>query len=96
MSKTTISTFQLFEMFPDQETARVYLEGRLWPQGPRCPPAASATGSRRARAATTAATSAKRISRFALARFSSGRTFRCTSGFLIAIDTQLDIEVLSS
>jgi transposase-like protein len=37
MSKSTISTFQLFEMFPDQESARVYLEGRLWPQGPRCP-----------------------------------------------------------
>jgi transposase-like protein len=37
MSKTTISVFQLFEMFPDQETARVYLESRLWPQGPRCP-----------------------------------------------------------
>src|ERR1700722_8924653 len=37
MSKSTISTFQLFEMFPDAETARVYLEGRLWPNGPRCP-----------------------------------------------------------
>jgi transposase-like protein len=37
MSKSTISTFELFEMFPDQETARVYLEGRLWPNGPRCP-----------------------------------------------------------
>jgi transposase-like protein len=37
MSKTTISTFQLFEMFPDQETARVYLEGRLWPHGTKCP-----------------------------------------------------------
>jgi transposase-like protein len=37
MCKSTISTFQLFAMFPDQETARVYLEGRLWPQGPRCP-----------------------------------------------------------
>ena len=37
MSKSTISTFQLFEMFPDQETARVYLEGRLWPNSPRCP-----------------------------------------------------------
>ena len=37
MSKSTISTFQLFEMFPDQETARRYLEGRLWPNGPRCP-----------------------------------------------------------
>lgn len=37
MSKSTISTFQLFEMFPDQESARKYLEGRLWPEGPRCP-----------------------------------------------------------
>src|SRR6202046_1177540 len=37
MSKSTISTFQLFEMFPDQEAARTYLEGRLWPNGPRCP-----------------------------------------------------------
>jgi transposase-like protein len=36
MSRSTISTFQLFEMFPDQETARVYLEGRLWPNGVRC------------------------------------------------------------
>ena len=26
MSKSTISTFQLFEMFPDAEAARVYLE----------------------------------------------------------------------
>jgi transposase-like protein len=37
MSKSTISTFQLFEMFPDQEAARVYLESRLWPSGPFCP-----------------------------------------------------------
>lgn len=37
VSKSTISTFELLEMFPDQETARVYLEGRLWPNGPRCP-----------------------------------------------------------
>ncbi|QXX73884.1 IS1595 family transposase [Methylovirgula sp. HY1] len=41
MSKSTISTFELFAMFPDQETARVYLEGRLWPNGPRCPVCAS-------------------------------------------------------
>lgn len=34
---TTISTFQLFEMFPDQESARVYLESRLWPAGVVCP-----------------------------------------------------------
>jgi transposase-like protein len=37
MSKSTISTFQLFEMIPDQETARRILEARLWPEGPRCP-----------------------------------------------------------
>lgn len=37
MSRSTISTFQLFAMFPDEEAARVYLEGRLWPEGPRCP-----------------------------------------------------------
>src|SRR3981081_838198 len=37
MSRSTIPTFQLFEMFPDQETARVYLESRLWPNGVRCP-----------------------------------------------------------
>jgi len=33
----TISTFQLFQLFPDQESARDYLEARLWPNGPRCP-----------------------------------------------------------
>ena len=37
MSRSTISTFQLFEMFPDQETARRYLETRRWPDGVRCP-----------------------------------------------------------
>ena len=31
--KITISTHQLFAMFPDQETARTYLESRLWPKG---------------------------------------------------------------
>jgi transposase-like protein len=36
MSQSTISTFQLFKMFPDQETARVYLESRLWPNGATC------------------------------------------------------------
>jgi transposase-like protein len=35
--KITISTFQLFQIFPDQEAARSYLESRLWPQGVRCP-----------------------------------------------------------
>lgn len=34
---TTISTFELFQMFPDQESARLYLESRLWKNGPQCP-----------------------------------------------------------
>ena len=37
VSKSTISTFQLFEMFPTAESARLYLESRLWPDGPFCP-----------------------------------------------------------
>lgn len=37
MSRSTISTFQLFERFPDQEAARQYLEGHLWPDGAKCP-----------------------------------------------------------
>jgi transposase-like protein len=37
MSRSTISTFKLFELFPDNETARLYLEDRLWPNGPVCP-----------------------------------------------------------
>jgi transposase-like protein len=37
MSKSTISTFQLFAKYPDAECARLYLEGRLWPDGVRCP-----------------------------------------------------------
>jgi transposase-like protein len=37
MSKSTISTFKLFEIFPDEATARTYLEGRLWPNGVKCP-----------------------------------------------------------
>ena len=36
--KITVSTFQLFEMFPDQESARKYLESRLWPNGVRGSP----------------------------------------------------------
>lgn len=28
MSRSTISTFKVFEMFPDAETARLYLESR--------------------------------------------------------------------
>jgi transposase-like protein len=37
MSRSTISTFQMFELFPNEETARKYLEDRLWPNGPKCP-----------------------------------------------------------
>src|SRR5271170_4402053 len=37
MSRSTISTFQLFEMFPDAEAARKYLEETMWPHGPVCP-----------------------------------------------------------
>ena len=33
----TVSTFQIFEMFPNQESARKHLESRLWPKGVRCP-----------------------------------------------------------
>ncbi len=35
--KITISTFQFFEIIPDAETARTFLEARLWPNGARCP-----------------------------------------------------------
>jgi transposase-like protein len=37
MSKSTISTFQLFRLIPDAEAARKYLEVRLWPNGVTCP-----------------------------------------------------------
>ena len=37
MSKSTISTFELFQMFPDAEAARVYMEGKRWPDGAVCP-----------------------------------------------------------
>jgi transposase-like protein len=37
MSKSTISTFGLFQMFPDAESARAYFEARRWPDGAVCP-----------------------------------------------------------
>lgn len=37
MSKSSISTFELFQRFPDNESARVYFEGQRWPEGPVCP-----------------------------------------------------------
>jgi transposase-like protein len=36
-TKSAISTFQLFEQFPNQEAARIYLEKRRWPAGVKCP-----------------------------------------------------------
>lgn len=37
MSRSTISTFKLFELFPDEPYARKYLESRLWKDGVTCP-----------------------------------------------------------
>lgn len=37
MSRSTISTFELFQMFPDAESARAYLEAQRWPNGAVCP-----------------------------------------------------------
>jgi transposase-like protein len=37
MSRSTISTFKLFETFPEEASARTYLEGRMWPNGVKCP-----------------------------------------------------------
>ena len=36
-SNTTISTYELFELIPDEATARRYLESRMWSNGVRCP-----------------------------------------------------------
>lgn len=33
MSKSTISTFELFQRFPDAESARLYFEAARWPDG---------------------------------------------------------------
>src|SRR6266700_2719028 len=37
MSRSTISTFQLFNKYPDEPSAIAYFEKRLWPNGPVCP-----------------------------------------------------------
>ena len=37
MSKSTISTLELFQMFPDADSARAYLEAQRWPDGAVCP-----------------------------------------------------------
>lgn len=43
MSKSTISTFELFQLFPDAESARAYFEARRWPDGAVCPACNEAT-----------------------------------------------------
>ncbi len=37
MSRSTISTFQILNLFPDEQSAYAYVEKRLWPNGPVCP-----------------------------------------------------------
>jgi len=37
MSKSTISTFELFQRFPDNDSARLYFEAARWPDGAVCP-----------------------------------------------------------
>lgn len=37
MSKSTISTFEMFQRFPDAESARLYFEAARWPDGAACP-----------------------------------------------------------
>jgi len=43
VSKSTISLMQLFNAYPDEESARVYFEGQRWPDGPCCPACGEAT-----------------------------------------------------
>ena len=37
MSRSTISTYQIFTLYPDEASARTYLEKRRWPTGTICP-----------------------------------------------------------
>ncbi len=37
MNRTTISLIEMFNRFPDQESARSYMEAQRWPEGPICP-----------------------------------------------------------
>lgn len=41
--KITISAFQLFQRFPDEESARIHLEKHRWPNGPVCPTCGATT-----------------------------------------------------
>ena len=37
MSRSTISTYQIFKLYPDEASARTYIEKRRWPNGTVCP-----------------------------------------------------------
>ncbi|MEX1179635.1 MAG: IS1595 family transposase [Cucumibacter sp.] len=37
MSRSTISLYQLSKLYPNEETARAYMESRRWPNGTVCP-----------------------------------------------------------
>ena len=37
MYRSTISTYQIFKLYPDEETARKYIESRRWSNGADCP-----------------------------------------------------------
>jgi transposase-like protein len=37
MNRSAFSAFKSFATFPDETTARTYLEGRVWPRGVSCP-----------------------------------------------------------
>ncbi len=37
MSRSTISLYQLSKIYPNEESARTYMEARRWPNGPICP-----------------------------------------------------------
>lgn len=43
MSRSTISTYQIFQLYPDEATARTYLEIRRWPSGAVCPACSEAS-----------------------------------------------------
>ena len=79
MSKSTISTFELFKMFPMRRP-----RGSTWraadSTAPSVQPATRPSGSPRARAATTAATPVRRTSPSAPRPSSSAAISRCTSG----------------
>lgn len=43
MSRSTISLYQLSKLYPNEESARAYMEARRWPKGVSCPACSEAT-----------------------------------------------------